>query len=203
MSKRDDEFDALGDAAFPGDERPPTREEQREVARWNRASRDTAKAAAQLKLSGYQDYEIADLLEYISPGAARAAYEHVFAEAGDLEADIPAARRVLSNQYDAILKSLANKALHEKIRRKDKDGVMQTVENSDHLAYASAFVRVLDRKAVLHGLNAPQVLAITNPDAQEFSAAVSRMLQLEGIETSEEGDIWDADVVEDDDAEEK
>jgi hypothetical protein len=199
--KSDDEFDQLGEPAFEDENRPPTRSESREVERRNIKSRDTAKAAAQLALSGYQDWEIAELLEYSSPGTARAAYERVWAEAGDLEADIPAMRNRVSHQYDAVLKSLSGKALNTRIRRKNPEtGAMETVENKDHLAYAAAFVRVLDRKAVLHGLNAPQVLQISDPDAKQFNDVIAMVLRKEGLEAAEEGDIWDAEIVEDDDA---
>ncbi len=198
MVDKDREFERHAEAALENvEDRPPSKDEVAEAARRNRSSRDTAKAAAQMKLSGYQDWEIAEVLGYTSAGAARAAYEHVFAEAGDLDQDVPAARKHMSLQYDAVLKSLAPKALHTKIRRKGPDGKMEEIENAEHLQYASAFVRVLDRKAVLLGLNAPQVVQLTNPDAIEFQAVVHELLELQGHQDQGEGDIWDAEVVED------
>lgn len=201
MADKGQEFERQGEAALENvEDRPPSKDEVAEAARRNRSSRDTAKAAAQMKLSGYQDWEIAEVLSYTSAGAARAAYEHVFAEAGDLDQDVPAARKHMSLQYDAVLKSLAPKALHTKMRRKNPDtNRMEEVDNDEHLQYASAFVRVLDRKAVLLGLNAPQVVQLSNPDAVEFQAVVRELLELQGTRDEGEGDIWDAEVVEDND----
>jgi hypothetical protein len=180
----DEEFyDADGQTAVPG---------AKSLARVPEKARTRAKAAAAMAIAGATDKEIADQLHFVSPDAARTAWEREIAGAYDPTTDYEAMRRLSSARYEALLKSLAPKALNSKIRVPDPDNAGKTilVANDEHLPYSREYRNTLDRIATLHGLNAPQVIKLQSPSQQEFEKLVATMSAQAGLAEDGEGDIF-------------
>lgn len=157
-------------------------------------TRTRSKAAASMAIAGATDKEIAEQLNFVSPTAARRAWEAEIAGAYDPTTDYEAMRRLTSARYEALLKSLAPKALNAKLRVRDLDSDDENatilVANEEHLNYASQYRATLDRIATLHGLNAPQVIKMQSPSQQEFERTVAALVQASGESDDGEGDIF-------------
>jgi hypothetical protein len=142
----------------------------------------TARAAAQMLAVGYDPADIAARLNYVSPAAARMAATKAIADsAGDN--DWVALRNLTGKRYEMLLRSVAVKALDTK--------------DPEHLAYARMFLEITKQIAILHGLNAPQRLEVTNPDAREFEEVIQRIALELGHTVAQEADIFN--LEEDDD----
>lgn len=185
MADDEEFYDADGQIAEPG---------PKSLARVPQKARTRAKAAAAMAIAGATDKEIADQLHFVSPDAARTAWEREIAGAYDPTSDYEAMRRLSSARYEALLKSLAPKALNAKIRVPDPDdptsGKTILVANDEHLPYSREYRATLDRIATLHGLNAPQVIKLQSPSQQEFEKLVATMSAQAGLAEDGEGDIF-------------
>lgn len=186
-------------AGYDPDELPPTEVEKREARDRAVESENSATAAANLKIAGANWPEIAQVLGYSSPGAARAAAERAMAKMYDPETDYAAMRQLASARYERVLRSLSRKALNEKLDVPDprKPGATKRVENHEHLAYASLFTKVVGEIANLHGLKAPQVLQIQSPTDEEFAGTVHRLMELAGSLPAQEADILELEATAD------
>ncbi len=190
----DDQWNDDGDQVL-GDDAPPSDTDRKEVERRDVRSKSAAQMATNLFIAGFDWATIAEKCEYTSPRVARAAVEKVLAEVYSAD-DRVAMRNGMSAQLDAVLRSLAPKALHAKVRRVDqRSGEVTIVDNDLHLPYASAFVKVLEQKARLHGLNAPQVVALVDPDAEQFQDVLRMMATDEDLTIGDDVNIF-ADEVE-------
>lgn len=174
--------------------------DEKSLARVSQATRTRSKAAVAMALAGATDKEIADQLRFVSPTAARRAYEAELAGAYDPTTDYEAMRRLLSARYEGLLKSLAPKALNSKIRVKDEEskteGATKLVDNEEHITYAREYRNTLDRIGVLHGLNAPQVIKMQTPAQAEFERVTAALVAQSTAAADGEGDIFADDTQE-------
>lgn len=192
-----DQWDDDGDEVL-GEDRPPNRQELQAIEKQAAAkSRSAAETATNLFIAGFDWATIADRCDYASPRTARVAVEKVLADVYSVD-DRVAMRNGMSAQLDALLRSLAPKALHSKVRRTNaRTGEIEVVDNDEHLPYAAGFARVLEQKARLHGLNAPQVVALVDPTAEQFESVLRQIAADEGVEVSDDVDIFDLEEGED------
>lgn len=191
-----DQWDDDADEVL-GDDAPPREADRKEVERRDVRSKSAAQMATNLHLAGFDWATIAERCEYTSPRVARAAVEKVLAEVYGND-DRVAARNSMSAQLDALLRSLAPRALHAKIRQVDqRTGEVKIVDNDLHLPYAAGFAKVLEQKAKLLGLNAPQVVALVDPDAEQFQETLRLMAADDGVAVGEDVDIFDMEEGED------
>lgn len=165
------------------------------------------RSALAMKLAGARDDEIADILNYASPAAARAGWETAMASTFDPNTDLKALRQVAVMRLEAGMKALAPTALNANLieERPDpnKPGEKMKVKvvNENLAAHSQVFLRYVDRLIRLQGLDAPQVVSLITPDVAELENFVATVLAQSGQKQLEEGDIFDAEIVEDDDAE--
>lgn len=136
----------------------------------------SSRAAVAMKVSGASYQDIADVLEYVSPAAARMAVEKALAESVDADTDYRSLRAVASMQLDGLLKSVFPKA------RNPKD--------ADHAAYVRMALSIVDRKIKLHGIDAPQMITIIDPGAEEFERVIAMAALRMGPQVAPEGDIF-------------
>lgn len=146
-------------------------------------SQSNARAAVALRLSGASYPEIAMTLDYTTPTAARIAVEGMLAAAYDEETDYKSLRNVASARLEKLMKSLAGKAFNPK--------------DPDHLAYARQFLSVADRHIKLHGIDAPQMVSVINPSAEEFERVVGALAQKALADQPQEADIGVLEQIED------
>jgi hypothetical protein len=183
-------FDSEGVEAPPAPRKAVERAEE---------SPTRTRAAVSLAIAGASYVEIADTLNYVTPMAAQRAVEAALAKAYSPETDYAAQRRLMVARYEALLKSLAPKALNAKITipdPKDPEGKRTIkVANEDHLATAKEFRSTVQAISVLMGLNAPQVHEIRSPEAEEFSRVVTDLVAIQTNGKKLEGDIFDDDEV--------
>ena len=155
----------------------------------------SARAALAMRIHGANDAEIAKMLDYASPQAARAAWENAMADSVDPNTDYKSLRGLATARLEAGLKSLAPRALNEYISEPDPDDPTGKkkikVRNDEHLAYSQMLLRYLDRIIRLQGLDAPQVVTLVTPGVAEFEAVVSRLAAISAGDGPEEGDIFE------------
>lgn len=137
----------------------------------------SSRAAVAMKVSGASYEDIADVLEYASPAAARMAVEKALADSVDADTDYRSLRAVASLQLDGLLKATFPKA------RNTKD--------PDQLAYVRMALSIVDRKIKLHGVDAPQMITIIDPGAEEFERVIALAATRMGPQVAPEGDIFE------------
>jgi hypothetical protein len=138
-------------------------------------------AAVKLKVFGASYTEIADTLGYSTPATARKAVERGIAEAAATTDDREKVRWLLDARLERLYASVSGKA---------------TREGPDHLDYAGAALRILDRKMALHGLSSSTVNI--NPAPERVQQMVAELSALAVHATDQEADIIEAEVDEDD-----
>lgn len=146
------------------------------------ADADTkAQAAFTLKLKGASYADIARVLEYANPKAAKNAVERVLASASNDPESIDHGRIIANRRYERLLMAVMSKALKE--------------DDPNHLAYHARAVAVVDRIARINGLDAAQQIQVTVNDDQ-IREYVANMAKLAGYATQAiEADILDAEIV--------
>lgn len=149
-----------------------------------RARERKANAATELRLSGAEWSDIAQILGYPTARAAQVAYEKAQEASVFTEESQQSLRNLAGRRLERLLRSAWVKAVDPK--------------NPEHLQAISKAVVILDRHARLYGYDAPQELVVHSPTAQELEAWVSRVTQVE-VPELEQGSIFEADIVEDDD----
>ena len=142
-----------------------------------------AAAALQLRIDGAGWGDIAKILEFDSPAAARNAVEFALAKEAKSTEDIDQIRFLEARRMERILASLMRRAT--------------SPNDPDHLAYARTAMVVIDRHAKLYGADAPQQLNVTyNPAAGQIEQWVANMArQVHG--EIEEANIIDVEEVTD------
>lgn len=138
-------------------------------------SQTTARAAVAMKISGASYVEIAEELGYVTPQSARIAVEELIASAYDENTDYKSLRNIASARLEKLMRSLAPTALDP--------------NDPDHLPYARQFLSVIDRHIKLHGIDAPQVVTVVNPDADEFERVVGALAQQALAQGPQEADV--------------
>lgn len=179
LGARDVPPDIAEDARYIGAD-PDTRkraELARKVAAMDPPTR--AAAAVNMAIEGSSYYDIARVLDYPSPSAAKKA---VWAAIGDIEPDpdeVKRQRHMMSQTLGRLQASMMRRATNPK--------------DPDHVQYVRATIAVLDREAKLLGLDAPTNIVLHSATAQEIDDYVAQVQQLKVIAA---GDV-EADILED------
>lgn len=160
----------------------------------------TVQAAVKLRTRGASYPEIAEILGYASPASARVAVEEALAGIYADESDTKALRTMTSLQYRAMMRSLSRKAFSDKLEIDDPDrpGRKKVVENDQHLAYVREMKSVVDSFVRLHGVAAPVVSVLIQPEAEQLENFVREMVVTHrAANDSAEADIFEDEEVED------
>lgn len=147
-----------------------------------RARDRKANAAIQLRIAGASWDEIAQSLGFPTPRAALVATERA------LEKELK------TEENQAQMRSLAGKRLERLLR-----GVWTKAidpSHPEHLLAVDKARQLVDRHAKLYGLDAPTEVVVSNPAQQELEQWVATVIN-ETKPALEEADIFDAEVVED------
>lgn len=155
-------------------------------------SQNSLRAAIAAHLAGFPWDIIAERYSYSSPKQAQVAVETAIGQSWT-STDLSAARNKSLARKEAILRSLYNDATTPFVL--DESGKPTKERNEAHLPAVDRALRVLESIDRLLGLNAPVQMEVYRPDADEFMQVVSSLKQklLEG--EVKEGDIFDAEVV--------
>lgn len=149
-----------------------------------RAGERKANAALELRLAGYRWDDIADAMGYTSPASAKTAVERALEqnlmERAEDTADL---RKMAAARYERLLRSVWPKAM---------DPGTEEKPNPEHLPAVKTAAEITDRFVKLHGLAAPTEIAIRTPTQQELETWVT---QVSGVKEIEEGNIFDAEIV--------
>jgi hypothetical protein len=165
-------------------------------------SPQTAMAAYQLKIRGANYLEIAELLGYMNADTARAAVHRVIASLADPDDDGKALRQIESARIEGVMKAIAPRALHRRVRipspsgERGDDGkiLMVEVENDQLLPFGTLFLKAVEQHSRLHGVVAPQQLQLLSPDALEIERTVTALVAIATRNEAHEADILLDDV---------
>ena len=173
MGHTQDATHPTGVAADPGTEQRAVRPRERK-----------ANDALEMRLMGYGWDDIASVLGYPTPRAALVAFETAL-EKQLLEDHESAAkmRDLAGRRLERLLRSVWVKA--------------NDADHPEHLVAVDRAIKVLAEHARLFGLNAPQEMVVHSPTAAEIQGFVAKVVSAANS-SLEEGDIFDADVVEPD-----
>ena len=148
----------------------------RDVREAETMSEVLARGIAALWVRGANYPEIADEFG-INTAVARMAVERILADSYDDSEDKTKQRHRVSLQLDAFLRSVVDRAL-------DK-------EDDQQLAYLRAAMMVVDRKARLHGLDAPVNIQLGLPSKDELDQWVAAVANFNGTASPIEGDPFE------------
>jgi hypothetical protein len=152
-------------------------------------------AAVAARIAGASYLEIARVFEYKNPQTARHAVETAMAGAYDDPNDMEAMRGVTTARLETLLRSLAPKALSDKMSTKNELGEKVFVDNVEHIVYARTFLSVVDRLAKLHGLDAPQVHRFETPDVARLNEVISTIVTARNELVAPEADIFADEII--------
>lgn len=151
-----------------------------------RADERKANAALELRLAGLRWDEIAEVQGYVSARSAKTAVERALERnLMDRKEDTDDLRRMAAARYERLLRSVWPKAMNP--------------EGEEHLIAVTKAESLTDKFVKLHGLAAPTEIAIRTPTQQELEVWVQ---EVSGVKAIEEGNIFDAEIVTDEDVEE-
>lgn len=143
-----------------------------------------AAAAVVLATEGAPYPEIARVLGYESPAAAKRAVWKAIGESGADHESVENMRKLQAARLDKLLYSV--------MRRATKPS------DIDHLSYVRVALAILDRQAKLFGLDAATSVVVYTPSGQEIARYAEQVNRLLAEARGEiEQDIIDAEVVED------
>ncbi len=170
---------------------PPTSKEIVEAAETNMT---TLRAAVQWHLSGADWHTIAQRFSFTSPKSAQMAVEGFEGSMID-STDVEAARNKSLARYEAMLRGVWPDATAP--FELDAAGNRTTKRNEAHMPAFDRARGLIGDIVRLKGLAAPAQLQLYMPDGDEIMQVVStiRQAKLEGI--AREADIFDGEVVED------
>lgn len=157
----------------------------------------TLRAAAAMALAGYGYDNIARTHSFSSAFAAKTAVEVLLGETvGDH--DLQALRNKSLARKEKLLSGVWWDATHPFLP--DDEGNDGPERNENYYAALDRAIRLGDAIDRLMGLNAPTQMEVYHPDAEEFIGTLNvlRQKMLEG--QPEEGDIFDAEVLDDDES---
>lgn len=154
---------------------------------------DKVRACLALWTAGANYGDIAVQLKLRSPTIAMLAVERALSEMVDDAQDKTKLRRRMSLTLDRFLKAVTPKAVDP--------------NHPEQLAALRTGISIVDRFAKLNGLDAPVQVDIHMPNGEQFETFIALAARGAGIEVPIEADPFaaeyiDAEVVEDDDAEE-
>lgn len=135
------------------------------------------KAALELKMMGVPFHEIAKLLEFPTPGAARQAVEQAIIDSGSFEGEKETMRSLMGLQLDRWHQSIAGKIIDPR--------------NTAQLEYMAMGLRLLERKSRLFGLDAPTKVELHNASNEEITSLIGAYQERLGLDKPEEGDPFD------------
>jgi hypothetical protein len=142
-----------------------------------------AAAAVQMAVDGAAYSDIAKVLDYETPAAAKKA---VWAAIGDVTPDphaVEQRREMMGRALGKLLSSCMRRATNP--------------HDPDHTNYVRTTLAILDRQARLYGLDAPTTVQIHTPTQREIDAYVDHVRQLRLEAAGDlEADILDGEVVE-------
>lgn len=147
-----------------------------------RARERKANAALDMALHGADWAQIAEVLGYPTPRAARIAVE-ITLEKNLSQVDKQKMRLLMQGRYNALVQSVAGKALDP--------------EDPEHLAAVGKYREITADVRRMWGLDAPQEVMVTNPTQREIDDWVGIAVS-NGIPDVTEDDVVDAVIVEDD-----
>lgn len=172
---------------------PATLEQQREAASTNMT---TLRAAVASYLGGAPLDFIADRYGYSSPQTARVAVEKFLGET-HTATDLTAARNKARARYERLLQGTWFDATHPFLT--DDRGTQLPERNEAYLPAMDRARGLIGDLARLDGLNAPTQLQLYVPGAEEIMTVVSELREAKLTGIAREPDIFDAEVVDDDD----
>lgn len=163
-----------------------------DVATVEAMGHDVVRAALSLWTAGATYGDIATQLRFRSPQVAQIAIERALSEQVDDHADRTTQRRKVSLTLERMMRAIMPKALNP--------------DHPEQLAAVRSATSIVDRYSKLNGLDAPIQVDVNMPDQAQFEQLIHLAAVGAGLAVPEEGDpfaeIEDADIVEDDLAEE-
>ena len=139
-------------------------------------------SAVKMRIAGASYSDIATFLGYSTPATARRAIERALRDATASPEDREHQRWLLDQRLERLFASVSSKA-HK--------------EGPEHLDYAGAALRIIDRKMALWGLSSSNV-TIT-PAPQRVNEVVAELVALTKKGDDQEADILEAEIMSDDD----
>lgn len=143
-----------------------------------------ADAALQLKTSGATWSEIAQVLGYPTPRQAMLACEKALVRQLNDEDDKAKMRAISGARLERLLRGVWNKAIDP--------------SDPEQLSAVSRARELISDHNKLYGLAAPTEIVVSTPTQSELEDWVLRMTATM-VPDTEEADIWDGEVVEEDD----
>jgi hypothetical protein len=144
-----------------------------------------AAAAVQMAVEGAAYSDIAKVLDYETPAAAKKA---VWNTIGDVEIDpqeVQRKRELMGRSLGKLLTSCMRRATNP--------------HDPDHTTYVRTSLAIMDRQARLYGLDAPTNLVVHTPTQREIDAYVEQVRHIHLVAAGDlEADILEAEVVTDD-----
>lgn len=150
----------------------------------NRARSRKANSAIQLRLSGATWAEIAEALGYPTARAALVATEKALEKQLTENGDRERMRNLAGQRLERLLRGVWSKAINP--------------EDPEHLLASTKAREIIGQHAKLFGLDAPTEIVVHSPTAVELERWVAQVVTV-GQPQVEEFDIFDADVIDDDD----
>jgi len=145
---------------------------------------EEAQAMANLRVAGVPIDVIAERYG-VSDEKVRQAITTMLARTFDPKTDYNTLRALEVERLEALLRSVWPRAISPTM---EVDG--KRVANDAHLAYNKRAAEIIEQKARLLGLNAPQVVALIDPDREELRSVVEQLVALNrGVTADEEADI--------------
>lgn len=152
----------------------------------------TTRAGVAMYLAGYGWDFIAERQGYSSPKAAQVAVEKFIGSTYEAT-DLLAARQKSLARKERLVQSLWSDATNP--FELDEDGRRTNRRNENHLPAVDRTIRVLEGLDRLQGLNAPTMVEVYRPGADEFLDTVRVLKEKVLEEIPSEGNIFDGDVV--------
>jgi hypothetical protein len=160
---------------------PGSMEMARRVAAMDPPTR--AAAAVQMAIDGAAYSDIAKVLDYETPAAAKKA---VWGTIGDITPDpkqVAEKRELMGRALGKLLSSCMRRATNP--------------HDPDHTNYVRTTLAILDRQARLFGLDAPTAIEIHTPTQREINEYVEHVRHLRLVAAGDlEADILDGEIVE-------
>lgn len=148
-----------------------------------RARERKALAALQLRRSGATWEEVAEVIGFPTGRAALVACERALEKELKSEESSHFMRQMAGDRLERLLRSVWYKAINPK--------------DPEHLVAVDRARLLVDRHAKLFGLDAPTEMVVHNPAQAQLEQWVATVTAIQTPQL-EEGDIFDAEVVEDD-----
>lgn len=150
-----------------------------------RARDRKANAALQLRMAGAQWDEIAETLGYPTARAALVATERALEKEARAPETQALMREMISRRYERMTRSFFSRAINE--------------QHPEQFTAAEMVRKLTGDYVKINGLAAPTEFVVHNPTQAEVEAWIAQVTT-SGVTDIEEGDIFDVEVVEDEEA---